>query len=220
MLIKDGWRVFGSTRTREKTVLLSNIGVLPVTVDVLSQEALDAQMGKIKPEIVISQLSDLPDGLEPSLMEKALSRTAMLRTGGTDNLLKACLKHDVRRIVVQSISFIYRQGVTPHRESDPLDYGNAELAETIGAITEMESKVQDSPLEWRILRYGKLYGPGTGFNNRPTGGPVHVYAAANAARLAATRGENGIYNIVEDDGYASNEKARKILGWSPEAVLE
>jgi hypothetical protein len=38
-----------------------------------------------------------------------------------------------------------------------------------------------------------------------------VDAAAHAALLAVTRGAPGIYNLTEDDGAVSSEKARREL---------
>jgi hypothetical protein len=39
-------------------------------------------------------------------------------------------------------------------------------------------------------------------------------AAAQAAALATTRGDPGVYNIAEDDGAVSSEKAKRQLDWS------
>jgi nucleoside-diphosphate-sugar epimerase len=64
-----------------------------------------------------------------------------------------------------------------------------------------------------ILRYGQLYGPGTG-RDRPTGSaPLHVDAAAHAALLAVERGEAGIFNIAEPSLEVRAEKAISNLGW-------
>jgi nucleoside-diphosphate-sugar epimerase len=43
---------------------------------------------------------------------------------------------------------------------------------------------------------------------------VHVDAAAQAALLAVTQG-TGIYNIADDEGTVSIEKARSELGFNP-----
>ena len=64
-----------------------------------------------------------------------------------------------------------------------------------------------APLQGLVLRYGKLYGPGTGFDAPAGGGPLHVDDAADAARRAIVRGRPGIYNIAEDDGTVSSRKA-------------
>ena len=45
---------------------------------------------------------------------------------------------------------------------------------------------------------------------------VGVDAAAQAALLAITRGSRGMYNIAEDDGSVSIDKARNELGFDPE----
>ena len=66
-----------------------------------------------------------------------------------------------------------------------------------------------------VLRYGRLYGPGT-WASAPTGrGFLHVDAAAQAAVLAVGRGAPGIYNIAEDDGEVDIGKARRELGFDP-----
>jgi nucleoside-diphosphate-sugar epimerase len=59
-----------------------------------------------------------------------------------------------------------------------------------------------------------LYGPGTWFENEKRGKPaLHVDAAAQAALLAVTKGAPGIYNIAEDDGAISSEKAKREFGF-------
>jgi nucleoside-diphosphate-sugar epimerase len=73
----------------------------------------------------------------------------------------------------------------------------------------------DPRLEGVVLRYGRLYGPGTWAATPPEPPTVHVDAAARAAALAVDHGEPGIYNIVDDDGPVSNARARRLLGWLP-----
>jgi nucleoside-diphosphate-sugar epimerase len=65
-----------------------------------------------------------------------------------------------------------------------------------------------------VLRYGRLYGPGT-WNTPNARAPLHVDAAAQAALLALTQGAPGIYNIAEDDGTVLVDKARKELAFDP-----
>jgi hypothetical protein len=64
-----------------------------------------------------------------------------------------------------------------------------------------------------VLRYGYLYGPGTWFETPAKAPSVHVDAAAHAALLALTKGKPGVYNIAEDDGYSSSDKAKRDLGF-------
>jgi hypothetical protein len=66
-----------------------------------------------------------------------------------------------------------------------------------------------------VLRYGRLWGPGT-WNQEPSGrGALHVDAAAHVALLALTRGQAGAYNIAETDGALTTEKAQRELGFNP-----
>ena len=72
-----------------------------------------------------------------------------------------------------------------------------------------------SGIEGIVLRYGRLYGPGTWFATPNGKGPLHLDAAAHAASLAVTCGKPGIYNVAEDDGAVVIEKARRELGFDP-----
>ena len=80
---------------------------------------------------------------------------------------------------------------------------------------EMEQQVLASGMEAIVLRYGLLYGPGTWTDGPARKPPLHVDAAAQAALQAVTRGKTGVYNIADDDGTVSIEKARKELGFDP-----
>ena len=60
--------------------------------------------------------------------------------------------------------------------------------------------------------------PGT-WSTRRRSRAAHVDAAAQAALLALTRGAPGIYNIAEDDGVVSSEKARRELGFDPHSAF-
>ena len=131
------------------------------------------------------------------------------------NLMAAAQAVGVRRVVAQSIAFIYAEGPRPHREGDPLDASEAQ-GTTIAGVARLEDAVLRTPgIDGIVLRYGRLYGPGTWFG-RPGGlGPLTADAATHAALLAVTRGAPRIYNIAEDDGEFSIEKARCELGFDP-----
>ena len=60
-----------------------------------------------------------------------------------------------------------------------------------------------------VLRYGRLYGPGTWFDKPAGAGSLTCAAAAQAALLALSRGAPGLYNIAEDDGEFAIDKARR-----------
>lgn len=206
LLLEDSWQVTGTTRSSERAERLRAMGVMPALVDVYDEEALKQVVAEARPDIVIHQLTDLPPGLDPAKMEEGRIRNARIRDIGTRNLIAASVACGVQRMVVQSIAFMYAPGPTPYVETSPLS------SETLAAF---EQQVLNAPLAGIILRYGRLYGPGTGFDQAPTETPLHVDAAADAARLAVTHGQAGVYNIVEDERTVSSQKAMRELGWHP-----
>jgi nucleoside-diphosphate-sugar epimerase len=184
-------------------------------VDAFDADALLRTALAARPEIVIHQLTDLPDGLDPTKMDDAIVRNARLRDQGTRNLVRAALAAGARRLVVQSILWSYAPGPEPHGEDDPLDLSAAgERGITVRGAAKLEYWAMHAPpLEPLILRYGFFYGPGTGFDAPHEWPALHVDAAAHAALLAVDRGL-GVYNIAEPTAYASTERARRELGWS------
>ena len=221
LLLENGWQVFGSTRSSDKAADLQNAGVEPIVVDVFDEDALRTHLYKIRPEVVIHQLTDLPYALEASQMPAALARNARLRDVGTHNVVAAAVHSGARRLIAQSISFIYDEGTKPHRETDPLlPVTHPIYGETVQGVLSLERQVTEAPLEGLVLRYGLIYGPGTGFDAPIASGSVHVDAAAKAAELAVTRGEPGIYNVAEPDGEVSSDKAIQAFAWNPAWLLK
>jgi nucleoside-diphosphate-sugar epimerase len=190
--------------------MLRELGVEPVVVDVFDATLLLDVVGKAQPEIVVHQLTDLPPALDAAKMAAALVQTARLREIGTRNLVAAAVAAGAKRMVAQSLAFAYAPGPKPYHEEAPLMQD-----ENARAVASLERQVLAAPLTGIVLRYGRLYGPGTGFSWPANGGPLHVDDAADAARRALTRGQAGIYNIAEDDGTVSIKKAIDALGWVP-----
>lgn len=214
LLLQNGWQVFGTTRSEEKAEGLRRAGVEPVVVDVFDADALMRHLAGIRPEVVIHQLTDLPYALEAGEMAAALVRNARLRDAGTRNLVAAAVQAGAKRMIAQSISFIYDDGPKPHREEDALlPVTHPVYGETVEGVLSLERQVLEAPLEGLVLRYGLLYGAGTGFDAAIAPGSVHVDAAAKAAELAVTRGARGIYNVTEPDGATLSEKAIRAFGW-------
>jgi nucleoside-diphosphate-sugar epimerase len=218
LLLAEGHVVIGTTRSSDKAVDLKASGVEPVIVDVFEAEALSRAVIEARPEVVMHQLTDLPQVLGPRLDAETLKRNARLRIEGTANLLAAAKAAGVRRFIAQSIAFIYADGPEPHKESDPLvsGEGDAPNAVTARGVRALEDgTLNTADIDGIVLRYGRLYGPGTWFN-RPHGpGSLHIDAAAHAALLAVTRGRPGIYNIAEDGTAVTIETACKELGFDP-----
>jgi len=210
--------VIGTTRSPAKADALRRIGVEPIVVDVFDAQALARAVAAARPDIVIHQLTDLPRGLDPAKMDEAIRNNARLRIDGTRNLVDAAVAAGARRLIAQSIAWAYAPGPEAHVESDPLDVGAQGIRGiSVRGVAALERAVLDGPLEGIVLRYGQLYGPGTGTDAATGKSPVHVEAAARAALLAIDRGARGVYNIAESNPHVSTEKARTELGWHADA---
>ena len=221
LLLEAGHDVVGTTRSEHKCEALRTAGVEPVMVDVFDAPALSRAVAAARPEIVLHQLTDLPHGLDPAQMREGTRRNARMRNEGTHNLISAALQAGVPRLIAQSIAWMYAQGRQPHTEDDPLDTdAGGDRAVTVKGVAALERLTLSSPpILGIVLRYGHLYGPGTGVHSVPEAPSLHVDAAASAALLAVEKGRPGIYNIAEDSGYMSTAKARQELGFTPDFRL-
>jgi nucleoside-diphosphate-sugar epimerase len=222
LLVEAGHEVIGTTRSQNKCAALRAAGVEPVVVDVFDAPSLSRAVMAARPDIVVHQLTDLPPGLDPAQMAEGSRRNARMRKEGTHNLVSAALQAGVRRLVAQSIAWMYAPDGQPHSEDDPLDI-HAEGARALtveGVVTLERLAVSSPPIAGTVLRYGHLYGPGTGFDSTPEAPSLHVDAAACAAVLAIEKGRPGIFNIAEQGGYLSIAKARRELGFDPDFRLD
>ncbi|TPK58832.1 NAD-dependent epimerase/dehydratase family protein [Mesorhizobium sp. B2-4-19] len=213
-LLAAGHQVTGTTRNADKAATLRALGVGPVVVDVFDAETLSRAMLAAQPDIVVHQLTDLPPGLDPSRMGEAVVRNARIRDEGTRNLVAAALASGVRRMVAQSIAWAYAPGSEPHGEADPLDGGaSGNRRISVSGVIALEKAVLKAPFAGVVLRYGQLYGPGTGTDTAAGASPVHVDAAAYAALLALDKGAPGVFNVAEPNPAVSTHKAVEELGW-------
>jgi nucleoside-diphosphate-sugar epimerase len=217
VLLRDaGHDVTGTTRGPAKAAGLRKIGVVPVVADVFDADAVARVVAAAKPDVVIHQLTDLPSAPGTPGYAAAQEANRRLRIEGTHNLVRAANLAGVRRVIAQSIAFIYAPGEGAREESHALDIA-AEGARqlTVQGIAALEREVLQTPgITGAVLRYGYLYGPGTWYDAPPKPPSVHVDAAAHVALLAVEKGL-GIYNIAEDDGAVSSAKARRELGFDP-----
>jgi nucleoside-diphosphate-sugar epimerase len=217
LLLDAGHAVGGTTRSSEKAAQLKVKNVSPVIVDVRNRDALIEAVQAFQPEIIIDQVTDLPQIFEPANFDEVARRNAATRKAAARNLVQAASQSSARRVIAQSLGFSYAPGPEPHLEADPLDIGaEGGRALMVDAVAYTERLLADQTgIEGITLRYGYFYGPGTWFA-RPLAKPaLHVDAAAHAALLAIAKGPPGIYNIADDDGAVSIAKARAELGFDP-----
>ena len=166
---------------------------------------------------------------------------------GTRNVLEACLKHGVRRLVVTSSGAAYgyhADNPVPLRESDPCR-GNPEFAyaDHKRQVEELlaEARAEHPGLEQVVLRVGTVLGAGTEnqitalFHRRAllavrgAESPFVFIWTKDLARIlrrAATDGPPGIYNVagsgtlsVEEIAARLGKPVRRVSPWALKAAL-
>jgi 2-alkyl-3-oxoalkanoate reductase len=219
-LVAAGHDVTGTTRSEERAERIRRAGARAAVVDALDADALRAAVEEAGAEVIVHQLTSLPDRLD---FRKAgiYEPTNRVRTEGTRNLIDAARAAGAHRFLCQSIAFAYRtDGARVKSEDDPLmDDIPGNFGSGVRALHEMEGLVLDADgLEGLVLRYGFFYGPGTYYaedgtttadvrrRRMPIVGKgtgmfsfIHVDDAADATVAAVERGAPGVYNIVDDE---------------------
>jgi nucleoside-diphosphate-sugar epimerase len=103
VLVADGHEVAAMTRSPQKADQLRALGGEPVVCDVFDRDALSAAVTSFAPEMVMHQLTDLPDRLD-ELRDHA-ARNDRMRTEGTRNLIAAATAAGASRFLAQSIAW-------------------------------------------------------------------------------------------------------------------
>jgi nucleoside-diphosphate-sugar epimerase len=222
LLLAHGHSVWAATRSPDNGEFLRKLCARPVVVDVFDAEALATAVLEAKPDIVIHQLTDLAAVHDPANCSSALARNARIREEGTRNLVAAARKAGAQRLIAQSIAWAYAPGPRPFREDHPLDLnGEGDRLVSVRGVEALERQVLGaSPMEGVVLRYGRLYGPGSGTDAPPSPPSVHADAAAYAALLASDHGEPGVFNIADPNSEVSTDKATAALGWSADFRMD
>jgi nucleoside-diphosphate-sugar epimerase len=221
MLIAAGHEVAGMTRSEQRADAIRAAGAEPVVCDVFDASLLRDRVTAAAPEVVVHELTDLPPALDPRKAAEQMAGNDRVRTEGTANLVSAALAAGARRMVAQSIAFVYAPtGSGLKDEQDSLfDDSPPPWSRSVRAVAELERLVTDTGgLDGLVLRYGFFYGPGSTYASDgglaaqvrarrfPVVGKgegvfsfIHVDDAAAATVAAVGRGRPGIYNIVDDD---------------------
>ena len=230
LLVDAGHEVVGTSRSAERLGDIEASGARGVVMDGLDAASVRTAVLDARPDAIVHELSAL-GGVAPDLkhFDEQFAGTNALRTRGTDHLLAAAREAGVGRFVAQSFTGWpnERTGTPVKTEEDPLDPSPTSASrQTLDAIRRLERATTEAG--GLALRYGGLYGPG---NVIGRGGELlamvqdgklplvgggtgvwsfcHVDDAASATALAITRGEPGVYNIVDDDPAPVSE-------WLPE----
>lgn len=216
-----GHEVTGMTRREERAAQIREAGASAVVCDVFDATALESALVAAAPEVVVHQLTSLPPRIDYKAKDDPLAATNRVRSEGTRNLLAAAVAAGARRLVAESVAFLYapegewvKDEEAPLFEGAPHPFGGA-----VEALTDLERQVTGAEgIEGVVLRYGWLYGPGTYFDRdgsqteeamkrrlpivgKGTGtfSFLQVEDAAAATVAAVERGAPGVYNVVDDE---------------------
>jgi nucleoside-diphosphate-sugar epimerase len=165
----EAHHVVGLTRTTEKLKLLRELGAQGVVCDVYDADELLRVAREARPHVVVDFLTDLSAG-----SGEANNR---LRRDGTKNLVNAAKAAAARRLVVESVAF-------------PLERAAAE------ALEQMEQTALEAPFEVLILRFGRLWGPSTWYQEPPDPPAIKIDDAGVRAASLITSGLPGTYDVV------------------------
>jgi UDP-glucose 4-epimerase len=171
LMLAEGHVIAAMTRTQGKSDRLRAPGVTPVVCDVFDSRSLTAAVKDFKPDVVVHQVTDLPDDLEQ--LADFLPGNARVRGAGTRNLLTAAKEADASRFIAQSVAW-FSDAVIEAHENGVISAGGT------------------------VLRYGQFYGPDTFYENSPPAGlKIHVDDAARRTMPFLTD-RRGIFTITED----------------------
>jgi nucleoside-diphosphate-sugar epimerase len=220
MLVERGHEVTAMTRWPEKADEIRAMGAAPAIRDVFDAEGLRAEIAGAAPDAIVHELTDLPPNVDPRKAAEQLEGNDRIREEGTRNLVDAALAAGVRRMIAQSIAFVYAFGGGLKTEDDPLlDDAPFPWSRAVRSVHSLEDAVTKTEgLEGIVLRYGFFYGPGSsyasgGYWAREVGRRrfpivgkgsgvfsfIHVDDAAAATAAALEHGPPGIYNVVDDE---------------------
>jgi nucleoside-diphosphate-sugar epimerase len=174
LLVAAGHDVAGLTRSPEKVETLRRLGALPVVRNVFDRRALRAAVGGFGPDVIVSQLTDLPD--DRTQLQSYRAANDRMRREGTRNLLAAAAAAKTLRFLAQSIAWRFS-------------------GERGAAVQEFERMVLEAG--GVVLRYGRFYGPGTFYESElpePPRVSVDEAAKTTADLLEA---ESGVVTIAD-----------------------
>jgi nucleoside-diphosphate-sugar epimerase len=176
LLVAAGHVVAGMTHSPQKAEMLRDLGAQPVICDVFDADALTGSVTAFAPDVVLHQMTDLPD--RAADIPRFAERSNRMLVQGTRNLLAAAAAAHAGRVIAQSISWEL-----------PGESGRAAYAEHERAVLEADGVV---------IRYAQLWGPGTYYENEPPEPPrVHVDDAARQT-LPALDVPLGVTLVADD----------------------
>ena len=237
-LAAAGHEVTVYARSPERVAALGLPGVVAAAGDAFDADTLTRAVKEARPEVVVNQLTALPKTANPIAMKRGFDATSRLRVDVSGVVVRAAREAGARRVVAQSISFVYRPGPGVRTEADPLwTDAKGQIGALARSLAALESETQgEAGVEGVVLRYGTYYGAGTYI--APGGlyatliakrvlpvpgagsgmfGLVHIDDAVSAT-VAALHGPDGVFNVTDDVPARASEWmpfAAELLGAKP-----
>jgi nucleoside-diphosphate-sugar epimerase len=175
LLVAAGHDVAGMTRSPAKVEQLRDLGAQPVVCDVYDAGALDAAVAAFRPDVVVHQLTDLPD--DPARIPELRAEGARMRREGTRNLLASSAAAGASPFLAQSVAW----PLAGDAGASVQEHEHAVLA--AGGV---------------VVRYGRFYGRGTYFEaDKPSPPRIHVDEAARRT-VPLLDAPSGVVVITED----------------------
>lgn len=172
LLVTSGHVVAGLTRSPAKRGVLRELGAQAVVCDVYDAAALCDAVVDFGPELILHELTDLPD--DPAALGDGAAN-ARIRREGTANLLAAAREAKASRFVAQSVAWeLEGAGKAAKDELERAVVG-------VGGV---------------VLRYGRLYGPGTYHQTPPDPPRIQIDDAARQT-VELLDAPRGIVEVVE-----------------------
>jgi nucleoside-diphosphate-sugar epimerase len=80
-LVAAGHEVHGMTRSESKQAMLYELGAVPVVADALDPDQVAEAVGRARPEVIVHELTSIPERLDLRHFDRDFALTSRLRTG-------------------------------------------------------------------------------------------------------------------------------------------
>jgi UDP-glucose 4-epimerase len=208
-LLAAGHRVTGATRSAQGRELVESLGARTVEPDVFDEASLRHAFAGA--DVVVNLLTHIP-GTDRMSEPSAWEENDRLRTEASAAIARAARAAGVRRLVQESIAFVYADGGDAWLDEDAPVVGGGV---TTTALTAERNARELFDGDSVVLRFGLFMGPDSGFTlaalqtaregASAAVGPPGAYRPmiwlddAAAAVAAALRAPAGTYNVADAD---------------------
>lgn len=164
------YTIAGTTRSPERLEALDAMGVEGIVCDAYDGESVAHVTRTVQPEIVVNFLTDLARGPGPA--------NSRIRREAAPNVTAAARGAGARRLVVESIAF--------------------PTADSQAAVEALEHDALTSGLEALILRFGRLWGPGTWNSDRAEPPAIEIGEAGRRAAALIAGSSTGVVVVADE----------------------